>query len=61
MSPSISLSGGDWAMLPGSVLAWVEECVALCDPRDVHIMDGSDQEARDLKVNSAVSTMMTSY
>ena len=48
-------------MLPGSVLAWVVECVALCDPRDVHIMDGSDQEARDLKVNSAVSTMMTSY
>ena len=55
MSPSISLSSGDWAMLPGPVLAWVEECVALCDPRDVHIMDGTDQETRELKVTSGVS------
>ena len=55
MSPSISLSSGDWAMLPGPVLRWVEECVALCDPRDVHIMDGTEQETRELKVNSAVS------
>ena len=52
MSPSISLSRGDWAMLPSPVLSWVEECVALCGPRDLHIMDGSEQEARELKVNS---------
>ena len=42
-------------MLPGPVLTWVEECVALCAPRDVHIMDGTDQETRELKVNSVVS------
>ena len=52
MSLSISLSSGDWAMLPSPVLAWVEECVALCSPRDVHIMDGSAEEARELKVTS---------
>ena len=52
MSLSISLSSGDWAMLPSQVLAWVEECVALCSPRDVHIMDGSAEEARELKVTS---------
>ena len=61
MSLSVELSSGDWTSLPAGVLQWVEECVALCQPRDVHIMDGSDQEARDLKVNCAVSTMMTSY
>lgn len=54
MSPSISLSSGDWAMLPSPVLDWVEECVALCSPLSVHIMDGSPQEARELKVNSPV-------
>ena len=52
MSLSISLSSGDWAMLPSQVLAWVEECVALCTPRDVHIMDGSAEEAAELKVIS---------
>ena len=39
-------------MLPSQVLAWVEECVALCTPRDVHIMDGSAEEAGELKVIS---------
>ena len=40
---------GDLGMVPGHVTTWLEQCVDTCQPRDVHIMDGSPQEARELK------------
>ena len=43
------VSRGDLEMLPGHVATWVEQCVDTCQPREVHIMDGSPQEARELK------------
>ena len=60
----VTLSRGEWSDLPAGVLQWVEECVDLCRPRDVHIMDGSAQEAKDLKVgyhlHDQISLILTS-
>ena len=58
MSLSVELSSGDWTSLPAGVLQWVEECVALCQPRDVHIMDGSVKEAKELKVPFVTTTIV---
>ena len=40
---------GDLGQVPGHVSTWLEQCLATCQPRDVHIMDGSPQEARELR------------
>ena len=40
---------GDVSQVPGHVSAWLEQCVATCGPRDVHIMTGSGEEAAQLK------------
>ena len=41
---------GDPSLLTPHVAAWLQECVALCQPERVHLMDGSPQEDRELKV-----------
>ena len=41
---------GDLGHVPNHVYAWLEDCVSMCTPREVHIMDGTPQEARDLKI-----------
>ena len=45
-------------MVPGHVTEWLEQCVTTCTPRDVHIMDGTPQEARELKVMLVRSHVM---
>ena len=40
---------GDLGHVPAHVSEWLEQWVATCTPRDVHIMDGTPQEARELK------------
>lgn len=42
-------SSSSLASLPKHVREWVEHWVGLCTPKDVHVMDGSEQEDRDLK------------
>ena len=42
---------GDVSVLVPHVLSWITDCVDLCTPKDVHIMDGSPQEDRELKVS----------
>jgi len=40
---------GDPSILANHVLTWLQECVDLCRPKDVHIMDGSLSEDKKLK------------
>eukprot|EP00091_Calanus_sinicus_P023203 TRINITY_DN771_c0_g1_i10.p1 TRINITY_DN771_c0_g1~~TRINITY_DN771_c0_g1_i10.p1 ORF type:complete len:118 (-),score=22.38 TRINITY_DN771_c0_g1_i10:158-511(-) len=68
MTTSISLSSpvvrGDVSSLAPHILAWVGDCVDLCTPKDVHIMDGSPQEDRELKtmlVKKGVLTPLPKY
>jgi len=54
MTTNITLSSpverGDVGLLAPHVLSWVADCVDLCKPKNIHIMDGSPQEDRELKV-----------
>eukprot|EP00092_Neocalanus_flemingeri_P065937 GFUD01080257.1.p1 GENE.GFUD01080257.1~~GFUD01080257.1.p1 ORF type:complete len:560 (-),score=96.72 GFUD01080257.1:331-2010(-) len=61
---SSPVSRGDISLLAPHVLAWVRDCVDLCTPNDVHIMDGSPQEDRELKtmlVKKGVLTPLPKY
>ena len=40
---------GDLSQVPAHVVTWLEQCADTCTPRDVHVMDGTPQEARELK------------
>ena len=55
---------GDLGMVPGHVTTWLEQCVDTCQPRNIHILDGSPQEARELKamlVNQHVMIPLPKY
>jgi len=55
---------GDVSVLVPHVLSWITDCVDLCTPKDVHIMDGSPQEDRELKamlVKKGVLTPLPKY
>lgn len=58
------VSGGDPTLLAPHLLDWVVECVTLCQPADIHIMDGSLEEDRQLKtmlVKKGVLTPLPKY
>jgi len=40
----VPVINGDPSLLANHVLTWLQECVNLCRPKDVHIMDGSLSE-----------------
>jgi len=58
------VSGGDPSLLRPHMLDWVIQCIELCGPTDIHIMDGSIEEDRKIKamlVKRGVLTPLTKY
>ena len=35
---------GDWARLPPTIKSWARSKIEMCQPEDLHIMDGSLEE-----------------
>ena len=54
MSIPCHLAKGDLGLLPPGMLDWVSECISLCQPQDLYIMDGTIEEDRELKVATAL-------
>lgn len=42
-------TSGSVASLPKHVREWVEHWAEICTPKDIHVMDGSEQEDQDIK------------
>jgi phosphoenolpyruvate carboxykinase (GTP) len=63
-SPDCPILHGDWLALPNSVRRWVRAQVEMCQPKDVHLMDGSEAEDASLKkqlVESGVLIPLPKY
>ena len=47
----VPLVHGDASLLQPHVMSWIQENINLCKPDNVHIMDGSVEEDKQIKVN----------
>jgi len=63
-APALPVIHGDWMALPSSVRTWTLEQIELCQPENLHIMDGSLAEDKALKaalVKRGVLTPLPKY
>jgi hypothetical protein len=42
----VKLSYGEWMWMPEVVRVWAKGFIEMCQPDDLHIMDGSEEEDR---------------
>lgn len=64
MSLPCPIAKGDLDLLSPSMNGWVSECISLCQPKDIYIMDGTIEEDRQLKamlVSKGVLTPLPKY
>jgi len=40
----VPVSYGNWLAMPETVRNWATGLIQMCQPKDLHIMDGSDEE-----------------